>query len=99
MLRLWLNESKGSAGDDSETAHTARRQAQQTALSEHHSSSMECIAALIANLSQCSATLSIVCLAFSSVIRSAKRRASLARWCQYLRSLTFGAKHGAFSYA
>ena len=52
---------------------------------------MEHIAALIANLSQCSATLSIVCLAFSSVIRSAKRRASFARWCQYLGSLTSGA--------
>jgi hypothetical protein len=55
---------------------------------EHYSSSMECIAALIANLSQRSATLSIVCLAVSSIIRSAKRRASLARWCQNLGSIS-----------
>src|SRR6516164_10702027 len=52
---------------------------------------MEHIAALIANLSHSSATLSIVCLAVSSLIRSARRRASLARWCQYSGSLTSGA--------
>src|SRR6516162_820789 len=52
---------------------------------------MEHIAALIANLSHSSATLSIVCLTVSSGIRSAKRRASLARCCQYSGSLTSGA--------
>src|SRR6516164_2659361 len=52
---------------------------------------MEHIAALIANLSHSFATLSIVCLAVSSGIRSAKRRASLARCCQYSGSLTSGA--------
>src|SRR6516162_5549146 len=52
---------------------------------------MEHIAALIANLSHSSATLSIVCLAVSSGIRSAKRRASLARCCQCSGSLTSGA--------
>src|SRR6516165_1221418 len=52
---------------------------------------MEHIAALIANLSHSSATLSIVCLTVSSGIRSAKRRASLDRCCQYSGSLTSGA--------
>src|SRR6516162_559555 len=52
---------------------------------------MEHIAALIANLSHSFATLSIVCLAVSSGTRSAKRRASLARCCQYSGSLTSGA--------
>src|SRR6516225_1199959 len=52
---------------------------------------MEHIAAQTANPSHSSATLSIVCLAVSSIIRSAKRRASLARWCQYSGSLTSGA--------
>src|SRR6516165_1415582 len=52
---------------------------------------MQHIAALIANLSHSSATLSIVCLTVSSGIRSAKRRASLARCCQYSGSLTSGA--------
>src|SRR6516225_3528359 len=52
---------------------------------------MEHIAALIANLSHSSATMSIVCLAVSSGIRSAKRRASLDRCCQYSGSLTSGA--------
>src|SRR3974390_1829789 len=48
---------------------------------------MEHTAALIANLSHSSATMSIVRLAVSSGIRSAKRRASLARRCQCCGSL------------
>ena len=53
--------------------------------------SMERIAALTANSSHSSATLNTVSLAVSSVIRSAKQRASSARWCQYSGSLTSGA--------
>ena len=43
------------------------------------------------NLSHTSATMSIVCLAVLSIARSAKRRASSARQCQYLGSLNCGA--------
>jgi hypothetical protein len=52
---------------------------------------MEHMAAPIAKLSHTSATMSIVCLAVSSLIRSARRRASSARWCQNSGSLTSGA--------
>src|SRR6516165_9002481 len=52
---------------------------------------MEHIAAQTANPSHSSATLSTVCLTVSSLIRSAKRRASLARCCQNWGSLTSGA--------
>ena len=47
------------------------------------SSSKARIVALTANSSQSSATRSIVCLAVSPFINSAKARASSARWCQF----------------
>jgi hypothetical protein len=59
---------------------------------------MEHMAAPIAKLSHTSATMSIVCLAVSSIIRSAKRRASSARRRQNPRSLMSmeraGGRHG-----
>src|SRR6516164_4239803 len=48
---------------------------------------MEHIAAPIAKLSHTSATMSIVCLAVLSIVRSDERRASSARWSQNRGSL------------